>query len=126
MTLNPLIGDESAIQPFIQAISSSAAANDEWLLITDITIELIATTSDVMTKGDENLQLLKSAIKKSTYKDGIYDNTLIVKSDGTGGFTNLRDAILSITNSSALNCYEIITYNSHETVTLKFTSVADF
>ncbi|MBY4866787.1 hypothetical protein K6W76_09730 [Burkholderia anthina] len=122
-----LTGDESAVQPYIQSSSSTTTAGDEWLLVTDIVVEVFATPSDTLKTVDENARLFRDMLMQTT-ADQIamainaaasspYAKTLKVKADGTGDFTTLKDAAASITDASAGKRYEIQLFDAHTVIT---------
>jgi hypothetical protein len=123
----PLTGDEITVQPYIRCPDSVTTAGDEWLLVTDLMVEILTTTSDTLTPADENARVFRDMLMQAvtaqiaTAMAGVpsnsYARTVKVKADGTGDFTTIKAAALSITDASATKRYEIQIYDAHTVIT---------
>lgn len=124
----PLTGDELVVQPYIRCPDATTTAADEWLLVTDVMVEIVSTTGDTLSVQDENARLFRDLLMQAVAAQIAtavaafpattgYAKTLRVRADGTGDFTTLRAAALSIADAGANRRYEIQLYDPHTVIT---------
>lgn len=124
-----LDGTETALQPFFgRGTQTTPAAAEQYLVVTDITFEIVASPSDQLSLLEENNRLgaalraasqsatltasYTAAIQNALIGGGGYAVTKTVKPDGTGDFTHPRFAVESITDASASKRYRVLIYPS--------------
>lgn len=107
-------GTELTLQPFINLFNPDVEMVAEaYLVITDVTLEIVASPSDTMTLLEENTRLgaaLRGAVLAAQLSGNggasPYQATVTVADSG-GDFDDLEEALASITDASPSKRYEI-------------------
>lgn len=121
-----LDGTETILKPYISRGTQNAAAAEQYLLVTDIVLEIVSSPSDLLTLQEENLRFgsalraaAQSAAITTAYTTAIqtaltggsgYAVTKTVKADGTGDYTHPRFAVEAITDASPSKRYRVLIY----------------
>lgn len=107
-------GTEQTLQPFLNNYNPDDEATAEtYLVVTDVTIEIVASPSDALTLLEENVRLgaaLRGAVLAAQLSGSggasPYQMTVTVADSG-GDFDDLEEALASITDASPSKRYEI-------------------
>lgn len=123
-----LDGMETVLKPFFPRGTHPVAEAEQYILVTDVVFEIVATPSDTTTLHEENLRLgaaLRAAAQKTAitgdYNAAIaaavtassssyYAVTRTVKIDGTGDYVHPKNAVAAITDASATKRYRVLIY----------------
>lgn len=109
-------GTETVLKPFFRRGTQPAAAAEQFILVTDVTMEIVASPSDSLTLLEENLRL-SEALRREAASEAV-GGQISAAILGTGSevitvgpsgahFTTLSAAIDAVTDSSISKQYKI-------------------
>lgn len=109
-----LTGDETGVSAWIQ-FGATVAAQDSWLVLTDMLLEIVASPAGVGSLADENLALAQARLKRAAVTEALaslpssseYGAVKTVRADGSGDFTAPGAANTSITDAASGKTYKV-------------------
>lgn len=107
-----LSGTEDSLQPFWQVLFNPVSQVNETFILTDLFMDVVATTSDVTTPAEQTKSVadarLLSKLLSTVGSSESYAVVLTVSPDGTKQFTSPKAALASITDAAPNKRYLIL------------------